>query len=47
MSLKSFPVIILPCILYLSACAPHPDHPLVVVETEAGAIQVELYPDKA
>jgi len=47
MSLKPFPVIIFFYILYLCACTPPPDHPVVILETEAGTIQVELYPDKA
>jgi peptidyl-prolyl cis-trans isomerase A (cyclophilin A) len=34
-------------ILFLFACAPKSKYPVIVIETKAGDIEVELYPDKA
>ena len=47
MNIKPLPVILFQSILLLSACTREPVHPLVVIETETGTIQVELYSEAA
>ncbi len=44
---KSLSFILLTFTLLLIACQSAPDHPVVALETEAGTIRVELYPEAA
>ncbi|MBP6977842.1 MAG: peptidylprolyl isomerase [Bacteroidales bacterium] len=44
---KSLSFILLTFTLLLVACQSTPDHPVVALETEAGTIRVELYPEAA
>lgn len=47
MDLKPLSAIIFCSIFLLPSCTRQPAHPVIVMETEAGTIQVELYPEAA